>query len=236
MSRLDSIKQRNARKIILALAVISVILLIVLPIFGFRLIIQSIVGVRNLISPDADSKNAKSVESTFRRVSLDEPPQATNSSQLKISGNGTDVDIIDVLLNGDSLKKITLKEEGTFETIVTGLKEGENTIAVQGLTRSGKRTDPTDLHTVLYKKEPLTLEVTKPSADSKTNKDEIEVAGTTDPGSTVTVNTSPAVVDTVGTFSTLIRLKEGENTITVKATDVALNEKEIVLKVSYQRE
>jgi len=123
-----------------------------------------------------------------------------------------------------------------FETKITGLKEGENTLAIQGLTRSGKRTDPTDPYTILYKKEPLTLEVTKPSPDFKTNREEIEVAGTTDPGSTVTVNASPAVVDTMGSFSTLIRLKEGENTITVRATDVAVNEKEIVLKVTYQRD
>jgi len=84
MTRLDAIKQRKTRKMILALAGISVILLVVMPIFGFRLIIQSIVGVRNLISPETDPKKTKSAESTFRRVSLDEPPQATNSSQLMI--------------------------------------------------------------------------------------------------------------------------------------------------------
>ncbi|MCK5848370.1 MAG: hypothetical protein KAH01_04160, partial [Caldisericia bacterium] len=51
-----------------------------------------------------------------------------------------------------------------------------------------------------------------------TNKSNLTVTGTTDPGNKVTVNGQPANVSTNGTFSTQVMLEEGLNTIVATAT------------------
>ena len=70
-----------------------------------------------------------------------------------------------------------------------------------------------------------TLNVTSPANNSITNKVSCVVAGTTNDVTsspvTVTVNGAATTVNANGSFSKTITLAEGENTITVVATDSA---------------
>lgn len=72
---------------------------------------------------------------------------------------------------------------------------------------------------------PPTLTISSPSDNLHTNVDEVTVAGiTNDATSTpvaVTVNGTTVTVGSDGSFSKVVELTEGENTITVVATDAA---------------
>lgn len=63
------------------------------------------------------------------------------------------------------------------------------------------------------------FEVTSPFNDYVTNKDSIEIAGFTEPGSTVTVNEKPGVTAADGRFSGSAQLRQGSNSIKITLTD-----------------
>ncbi len=65
----------------------------------------------------------------------------------------------------------------------------------------------------------LSLSITSPAGDIETAQDEVMISGTTDRGNTLMVNGAPATVDEKGAFKTTVKLTEGDNDITVEATN-----------------
>jgi len=80
---------------------------------------------------------------------------------------------------------------------------------------------------------PPTLALTSPSTVTTTNASMVNVAGTTEPGASVMVNGVQAYVSPTGTFSVDVALREGNNTITVSATDASGNAATKTVTVSY---
>lgn len=106
----------------------------------------------------------------------------------------------------------------------TGLSDGSNSISLQVTDNDGNVSDEATVSFVISTAAP-TLNVTSPVENLLTNSNQVTVAGTAAAGSDavtlsgVTVNNDPVVVGEGGAFSTEITLTEGENTITVIATD-----------------
>src|SRR3989304_5147426 len=88
---------------------------------------------------------------------------------------------------------------------------------------------------VTLDKKPPTLTITKPKdgqAFSGTDT-QIHVEGKTEAGTTVKVNEIQATVLADGIFKSTLVAKEGDNKITVVATDKAGNEKKVELSITY---
>lgn len=203
---------------------------------GFRLLINSAIFISGLINPESEeAAQEKQNDEFYGNLDLDEPPTATNSAQLIISGSVQDFEKVDIYINNTKAKSITVKGKSSFNEKVGTLKQGEN--SVYAIARTGtQHSKESDTYTVFYKKEPLKLEIETPTADMKTTNQELTLKGVTDPGASLRVNGQPIVVDLAGEFESSLRLKEGENTLMFVATDAAGNTEEQELKVTYQKE
>lgn len=80
---------------------------------------------------------------------------------------------------------------------------------------------------------PPALSITTPQNDSTTNNSTIPVSGTTEPGSSVTINGFEVEVDEAGNFAKDISLAEGPNMIYVIATDGSGNTASDEITVTY---
>lgn len=150
--------------------------------------------------------------------------------QVRDNDSGVDPDTIKLTI--DSNSPITT---GITKTPVSGgyncsytptttLSDGQHTIKVDASDHDGNAATQT---AVTFKIDTVapTLNVTSPTDNFVTNQASITVEGTTNDATsspvTVTINDEPVIVQSNGLFSKQITLSEGENTITVIATDGA---------------
>ncbi|MFA6389187.1 MAG: helix-turn-helix domain-containing protein [Patescibacteria group bacterium] len=78
---------------------------------------------------------------------------------------------------------------------------------------------------------PPNLVINNPSGDLKTSVRELNIIGSTDPETQVTINDNMVLLDGSGSFSQLINLREGINTITITAKKKFGPEKKIVKQI-----
>lgn len=104
------------------------------------------------------------------------------------------------------------------------LGDGEHTVTITCSDNDGNAATEKSTTYIVDTVPPL-LNVTSPANNSITNNAQCVVAGTTNDATsspvTLTVNGSPVSVGSDGSFSKTITLTEGENTITIIATDNA---------------
>lgn len=150
--------------------------------------------------------------------------------QVRDDDSGVDPDTIKLTI--DSNSPITT---GITKTPVSGgyncsytptttLSDGQHTIKVDASDHDGNASIQTSVTFKIDTVAP-TLNVTSPTDNFVTNQASITVEGTTNDATsspvTVTINDEPVTVQSNGSFSKQITLSEGENTITVVATDGA---------------
>lgn len=150
--------------------------------------------------------------------------------QVRDSDSGVDPDTIKLTI--DSNSPITT---GIIKTPVSGgyncsytptttLSDGQHTVKVDAADHDGNASIQTSVTFKIDTVAP-TLNVTSPTDNFVTNQASITVEGTTNDATsspvTVTINDEPVTVQSNGSFSKQITLSEGENTITVIATDGA---------------
>lgn len=165
---------------------------------------------------------------------LTDIPSATQSSRISFNGisplrEGT----IEIYVNGRLADEIELESE-KFEVDNLSLKKGVNTIKARLV--NGEETSPfSEEIEISYISEKPELEVSSPSDGATFTKADknITVRGKTDPANSVTVNAFKAIVDPDGEYSYLLQLNDGENTITVEATNPAGVSTSQQLKVTY---
>lgn len=164
---------------------------------------------------------------------LDPIPQATNSSEFKISGQALKDQEVSIFVNSALSDSKETKEDGTFSFTIF-LKPGENRIKVQA-SKDDQKSDFSDEETISYINKPPTIDLKSPSDGQKFEKDQntADIKGTTEAGVTVTVNDFQAVVDGSGNFSYSLILQNGDNNIKIIATNLAGDKTEKNLKVTY---
>lgn len=107
-------------------------------------------------------------------------------------------------------------------TSASGLSDGSHTVTAQVSDNDGNTSEAVSIS---FKVDtvPPTLVVTAPDEGTYTNQAACEVAGTTNDVTSspvvLTVNGETVSVDADGSFRTTVTLTEGENTITIVATD-----------------
>ncbi len=158
----------------------------------------------------------------------------TNKKSISIFGKVEDKESgINILkING---KIVEIKDNGDFEEEIS-LKEGENKINIVAVDNAGNKTEKALIVTV--DTTPPVVKITAPANFETVNEGSITVSGTaTDSSSgidTVTVNGNAVTVASDGSFSTSVSLTEGDNTITIVATDKAGNKTTKTITVTYR--
>ena len=159
----------------------------------------------------------------------------TKEPKITVNGYAEPSAEITVSLNGKVAGAAVTEAGGTFSLANITLKEGKNTITATAKDLSGNESQKSaELIVTLDTKKPtLTVTAPKPGQKFTGEKNQITVTGKTEAGVAVKVNSLQSTVFGDGTFRATILAKEGENKITVTATDKAGNQEKIELTVTY---
>lgn len=216
----------------LLLASIGILLIIgMLLLFGTKLLIWFSTTIGTFSGDDTTTQKQEVSIDYIAPPQLDTPVRATNSGMLTISGKASDDTTIHLFRNERYIDKTTVKKDGSFTFSSVTLQTGENVIKAKAVQDNNESAFSQAVAvTVLNNPPRLTIET--PEDGKVYDRGAVKVTGRTDEHVKVTVNGSRAIVDGRGDYTYSYKVKEGENKITIVATDAAGNEskKEITIK------
>lgn len=201
---------------------------------GFKILLNTSLYINQLFNKNSPQVTVEK-ESFNGDLSIDSIPEATNSAKVLVSGSISNFDSITLYLNKEKIKEIPVASD-SFSLEIENLIKGDNTIYFLAKSKKFKETKQSDTYRVTYKDDKPKLEVSEPTDQFKTNKQEIKVSGKTDEDNTVKVNSLPVVVDFQGGFQTTIKLNDGDNKIKITVEDNFGNTESKELTVNYQKD
>lgn len=207
---------------------------IFMAVFGLNFLINIGVWFNGLVSNEPEEVQAR--DEFFGTLFVNNPPAATNSASLIISGNTTEFDTVTFIINDEEVKEAPVLNADSFSEKIGALKPGSNTVQVIATATKQKQTKESDVFTVKYINTKPKIEISEPANGAEITKDEIVIKGSTDKNNSVEVDGAPVVVSATGTFEEEVRLKDGENLIEILAIDEAGNEEKIEMKIIYKKE
>ncbi len=234
MGRLDRVKEKKIKNMIILYIIILFLVLYFIFTSGIKLLFSSTSFIAGLF-PQPSTKPLSKTEDTFSSIDVNSIPQATNSAKFIISGSILNFDILNFYINARKVKEIESSSD-TFSEEIGDLEKGDNSVYILAKSRNSKIEKSTITYKVFYKNVNPKLDLSEPSDNSTTNNQEIKVKGNTDKETYVRVNDLPVVVDASGSFETTVRLKEGDNQVVITAADIAGNIETKSLKVIYQKD
>ncbi|HLC94267.1 MAG TPA: hypothetical protein VJH96_01760 [Patescibacteria group bacterium] len=234
MRRLEKHRSKKYSSQIFTYSVILIVVVLFLATIGFKFLISTSLFISRLSQRGANGTPNNNNETVILfEPELFNPPSATNTATLQISGNTTPNTELSIYINDSEQKKLT-PTTYTFETEVE-LTKGENTLYILAVHKETKKQKQSRIYKILYKDGKPTLEMTTPADGDTVRTDEVQIVGKTDADVLVHINTFPVITLADGSFSHTVKLQEGENKIIISARDIAGNEEQKELTVSYQK-
>ncbi len=232
-SRLRRFEERKQKSLIFLAIIGSLGLVIFAVFFGLKLLIGFSVAVDNI---RGRSPTPTPAPNSLEAPIFDPVPESTNSASLRLTGRGTPSLIIKIYLNEKEIKSQKLDAAGILEVFISSLKEGANSISARQ-TDGQEVSDLSNVLNVNYEKSAPILELSTPPDGSNINGDvaRVEISGKTEESNRLTVNDRLVIINNNGTFSYSYPLNEGENKLTIVATDPAGNQTKIERTVTYHK-
>lgn len=229
-SRLSKYSERKTRKTIFLNILGIIIVLYLLFKFGIGLLINFSLFLSG--SKDQGIVNQNSIN-YVAPPTLNPLPTATNSAQIKISGNSVKDSAIELFVNNNKTYETKTDDMGEF-SFSNMLKNGNNQIKVRAIIKD-KKSDFSNTLNIAYSNSVPNLEINSPQDGAQFKKDQntVNVTGKTDPGVNITVNGFWAVISDTNNFSYNLALQNGDNQIKIVAIDQAGNKTEKEVKVNY---
>jgi glucodextranase-like protein len=167
----------------------------------------------------------------------DSLPAYTRDPQLQLTGKVPSFAVqegrsVQFVLNGAVVATTLLDASGAFNATLA-LREGPNSIGVALI--ADRDVVAASTYSVVLDRTPPTMTVTQPTTGSTVDAKSVVVAGTTEPGSTITVNGRIVVITPEGAFTDSFSATPGSVPITVVARDRAGNETTEKLTVTAQQ-
>lgn len=232
-TRLTRLEERKSLNQAVLFIFLTIVLVIVLLVVGIPALIKLVVFLGDIRS--STQKVETLTDIIAPSVPIIQPPgEATNSAKINLSGYAEPNTNIKIYLEEESVREIVSSAEGNFTIENLHLKEGNNTIRAKAFNKSGE-SPFSEAISIIYDNKPPEIDITIPQEGDKFfDKDkQTKVEGKTDANINVYVNGRLSLSDNDGIFTALVNLSEGENTITVKAIDIAGNMASEEIKVSY---
>ncbi|MDP2637825.1 MAG: hypothetical protein Q8P26_02090 [Candidatus Levybacteria bacterium] len=230
-SRLSRRIERKTKKNL----ILSVLGIIILTFLMFKLGIPLLVNLSLFLSGSKGGSQEQSASnnSFIAPPILNSSMQATSSANISISGIAAKNQTINLYINDDLINKTKTKETGEF-LFNEKITAGENVIKTKAIA-GDKESDFSQPLIIVLKSAPPFLDIDSPTDGLSLNKDQnfTDVKGTTDADVKITVNGFWAITDDNGNYSYRLPLQNGENRISVVATDIAGNKTEKEVKISY---
>ena len=232
-SRLESHEKKQIAARIAFFFFILIVLIVLLFTFGLPLLINGSVYISNLFKhKELPTNNNVQI---FGNIQITDIPDATNSAKFIVSGTLDQVSSVEFYINGEKVKEVDTADQNNFTTELGDLKPGDNEVYAIGLFKGSTQKKQTSKYSVVYGNKKPKLDISEPSDNSTTTHSEIKIAGKTDPGITVQINSLPVVVGSSGDFQTSIKLNEGDNKIKIDVSDSAGNQDEKTITVKYEK-
>ncbi|TSC85392.1 MAG: Uncharacterized protein G01um10147_1168 [Microgenomates group bacterium Gr01-1014_7] len=226
---------RKTRHNFLATIIIILVLLFVTLNWILPALINGIGFVKNFINHPQTQKSSTLENPSLAPPVLNIPFEATNSAQISISGYASPNSKVKLYLDDSSKQTVDVSGDGSFIFSNIHLSLGTNNIYAKTVDEAEKESLSSKLFRIIYDSEKPVLLISEPEDSKKIQGGDkkVKVSGKTELGAKVFINDSQTVVDKDGNFSTDLPINEGDNTITIKAVDVATNTAEIQRKVTY---
>ena len=202
--------------------------------FGIKLLLGTSAIIAGLLNKNTNENYSLKKDDFYGSINIDSIPDATNSATINISGELTSYDSVDIYLNDEKIGNKVATDNFSIE--IDNLNDGNNEIYLVAKSKKNPSTKKTARYTVLVKKEKPKLEITEPNDGTKTNKDEVKIAGKTDKEVIININSLPVVVNALGEFQAFVKLQSGENKISITAQDMAGNSDSKEIKVIYEKD
>lgn len=157
---------------------------------------------------------------------ISEIPKATKNDSTDITGKAEAGVKVTLYTEGSKNSESTSDSQGTFS--FTGIRVGifPTTIYATATDEAGNESNKSQVYTIVKDDTPPELEVISPKngEEVKATEHAYRVTGKTEADVTISVNGQLAIINQDGEFGVSIRLEEGDNSLEIKATDIAQNE------------
>lgn len=230
-SRLEKKKDEDITKKTIFLGVVTVIVFILLIIFGLPFLINLSVFLGN-IKKNTNEVQEKILPPMAPRIVL--PFESTNSSSVKVSGFAEKNVTVELLKNDVSIGKVLTNDSGEFQFDEIQLDNGENIFMAIAISDQAGSSEPSKDTKVIYDNISPEITMTNPSEESlKVDVADFDIIGNTEKDARVTINGRIAMVDDNGQFKLKYQLNAGKNGIEIVVRDLAGNEKKKSIEITY---
>lgn len=231
-SRLKRNTEEQVTRKTVFLGLLTVVLSVLILSYGLPVLIKFSVFLGEGKSKKADQTEEKILPPLAPRLIV--PYEATNSSEIKISGFAEKLVKVELFKGEVSIGETMVTEEGEFVFNHIKLDEGNNDFNAVASTEEAGSGDGSKTITVVYDKVAPKLELTNPSEESLTvDSADFDIIGVTDLGSSVSINNRIASVDNSGNFKLKWQLNMGKNDLEVISTDAAGNQTKKKISITY---
>lgn len=231
-SRLDRKNNEQVTKKTVFLGSITVVLTILLLVFGLPLLIRLSVFLGQGRSKNQAENEVKKLPPVAPRLVI--PYEATNSGEIKVSGFAEAKVTVELFKNDVSVGKTEVTENGDFTFDKLSLAEGQNQFTAMAATEETGSGDDSKAVMVIYDKTAPALSLNNPSEESLTvDYADFDILGKTESGASVSINNRIAVVDNDGTFKLKWQLNTGKNELEITSRDLAGNETKKKITITY---
>lgn len=233
-SRLTRIEENKLRRRT-QLAFVAIIAIIgFLIIFGLRLV----VGFSLLIDMLRGADTSQGAATSFIAPPILDPlPEATNNAWIDVTGSAPAGATVFIYINGEEIEEVTVDDSGLFEAPSIKAHGGVNTITARTKGEDDNTSEESNVVTVNVITRPPALDIESPTDGQEILGDDphVTVKGKTEEDIDIHINERFVVVSSEGMFETDVSLEEGDNTITIVATDEAGNETTVKRTVHYAK-
>lgn len=169
---------------------------------------------------------------------LNIPYEATNTASIIVHGYTTPETSVEIYINDNLTSTTKSASDGSFVSDQVTLDLGKNSISGKTIDSQGNKSYGSKPIIISYSNEKPELEISNPQDNSeiKGGDKKVTVSGKTndDQEITVLINGNRVIVSSDGSFTQVLDINEGDNNISVTATDKAGNTTEVTRKVVYQ--
>ena len=231
-SRRTNLEEKKNVKKAFTFIILSILTLLFLFFFGIPLIAKFVSFITDFAKKDSPITINDNTPPAPPR--LNNLPDATNKSEIDITGNTEEGVIVYIYVNNQE-NEIVADSYGEF-VYSTNLENGDNIIYATAKDQSGNKSSESERQVVIFDNESPNITINSPKDNANfygSSQKEIEVSGNTDSKSSLTVNDRYVPLDDEGNFKTKYSLSDGENTLVFKAIDKAQNETDKTIKVTF---
>lgn len=230
-SRLERKKDEQVTKKTVFMGFLTVLVFVLVAVFGLPLLIKFSILLGNTKS-QRDTKSENIVPPLAPRLII--PFEATSSSKIQIDGFAEAGSVVELFKNNQSIGKTDVTSDGNFSFGNIGLNEGENNFSAMANKDVGGSSEVSKTVSVVFDTTPPELTMSNPSEDVLTvDSADFDIAGKSEKGVNVTVNSKVAIVDSDGNFKLKIQLNPGKNDVEIVVKDEALNETRKTVSITY---